>query len=104
MEDIPTLCNTVIPTIVNKAKNKLEDTLQRNETAPNKKSAKRYHQNLKSSAGLQPRARDQPILQTIRDPVTNEITTNPHTVISTIQSYYEKEHSRTTPDYIPAPP
>ena len=53
---------------------------------------------------MQPRARDQPNLQSIRDPVTNEITTNPQTIISTIQSYYEKEHSRTTPDNILAPP
>ena len=95
MEDIPSLCNKAIATIISKATKQLGDTLQRKENALYKKSAKRYHHNLKTSAGLQPRARDQPNLQTIRDPLTNEITANPHTIISTIQTYYEKEHSLT---------
>jgi hypothetical protein len=43
-------------------------------------------------------------MQTIRDSVTHEITTNPYTIISTIQSYHVKEHSRTKPDNIPITP
>jgi len=69
-----------------------------------KKSPKRYHNNLKTAAGLQPRAKDQPNLTTVRGPITNEITSNPQTIIDTIQTHYEHEHARTTPDTISAPP
>ena len=69
-----------------------------------KKSPKRYHDNLKTVAGLQPRAKDQPNLATARDPVANEITSNPQPIIETIQPHYEREYARTTPDTIPVPP
>ena len=58
----------------------------------------------KNTAGLQPRAKDQLNLQAIRDPVTNEITTDTHTILTTLQSHFEQEHSRTTPDKISTPP
>ena len=65
------------------------DTIRTKEDILYKKSPKRYHDNLKTAAGLQPRAKDQPNLATARDPVANEITSNPRPIIKTIQSHYE---------------
>jgi len=80
------------------------DTIRKIEDALYKKSPKRYHNNLKPAAGHQSRAKDQPNLATIRDPATNEIKSNPQTIIDTIQTHYEHEHARTTTDTIPSPP
>jgi len=80
------------------------DAIRKKEDALYKKSPKRYHNNLKTAAGLQPRAKDQPNLATIRDPITNEIKSRFQTIIDIIQSHYEREHARTTPGTIPAPP
>jgi hypothetical protein len=103
MEDIPFLCHKAISSIINKANRKLMDKLRKKEDFLYKNSPKRYHANLKTSAGLQPIAKDQPNLATIRDPKTHEITSQPQAIIYTIQSYYEQEHSRTTPDNLPTP-
>ena len=69
-----------------------------------KKSPKRYHDNLKTVAGLQPRAKDQPNLATVRELATNEITSNPQAIIDTIHPHYEREHARTNLDTVPTPP
>ena len=74
IEDIPSLCHNAISTIINKANQKLMDKLRKKEDTKYKKNPKRYHANLKTSAGLQPRVKDQPNLTTIRDPETKEIT------------------------------
>ncbi len=66
--DIPSLCHKAISTIINKANRKLIDKLRKKEDALYKQSPKRYHANLKTTAGLQPRAKDQPNLSTIREP------------------------------------
>jgi hypothetical protein len=47
IEDIPSLCNKAIATIINKANKKLTDTLHIKKNALYKKIAKKYHQNLK---------------------------------------------------------
>jgi hypothetical protein len=104
LEDIPALCNKAIATIINKANHKLVDSLRKKEDQLYKKSPKRYHNNLKTTAGLQPNAKDQPKLEAIRDPNTNEITTHPPRIIDILQTHFEKEHSRNTPDHIPPPP
>ena len=80
------------------------DSIRKKEDALYRKSPKRYHNNLKRAAGLQPRAKDQPNLATIRDPTTSEITSHPLNIIIIIQSHYTHEHSRTTPEIIPDPP
>ncbi len=80
------------------------DKLRKKEDTLYKNSPKRYHANLKISAGLQPRAKDQPNLATVRDPKTKEITSQPQAIIDTVQTYYEQEHSRTTPDNLQKPP
>jgi hypothetical protein len=80
------------------------DKLRKKEDAIYKTSPKRYHANLKTSAGLQPRAKDQPNLTTIRDPKTKDITTQPQAILDIVHSHYKQEHSRTTPDEIPTPP
>jgi hypothetical protein len=77
LEDIPAVCHKAIATIIIKSNRKLMDTIRKKEDALYKKSPKRYHNNLKTAAGLQPRAKDQPNLATIRDPTTKEITFNP---------------------------
>jgi hypothetical protein len=104
LEDIPSLCHKAIASIISKANHTLMDTIRKKEGGLYKKSPKRYHDKLKTAAGLQPRAKDQPNLTTVRDPATNEITSNPQTTIDTIQSHYEREHAQATLDTIPAPP
>jgi hypothetical protein len=104
LEDIPALCHRAISTIINKANRKLTNSLRKKEDQLYKKSPKRYHNNLKTAAGLQPNAKDQPKLEAIRDPINNNIVTSPPHVIDILQTHFEKEHSRTTPDQIPAPP
>ena len=103
LQDIPTLCHNAIAAIINKANRKLTNSLQKKEDQLYKKSPKRYHNNLKTTAGLQPNAKDQPKLEAIRDPTTNNITTSPPHIIEVLQHHFEKEHSRTTPDHIPPP-
>jgi hypothetical protein len=104
LEDIPALCHRAITTIINKASRKLANSLRKKEDQLYKKSPKRYHNNLKTAAGLQPNAKDQPKLEAIRDPTNNNIVTSPPQVINILQAHFEKEHSRTTPDQIPTPP
>ena len=72
------------------------DSIRKKEDALYRKSPKRYHNNPKTAAGLQPRANDQPNLATVRDPTTNLITCHPQTIRNTIQTHYTQENSRTT--------
>jgi hypothetical protein len=104
LEDIPALCHKAIAIIINKANRKLADTLPKKEDQLYKKSPKRYHNKLKIAAGLQPNAKDQPKLEAIIDPATNNITSHPTQVVNILQTHFEKEHSRNTPDHIPPPP
>jgi hypothetical protein len=104
LEVIPALCNKTIAIIINKANRKLVDSLRKKETQLYKKSLKRYHNNLKTAAGLQPNAKDHPKLDAIRDLITNDITTHPPRIIDIIQTHFEKEHFRNTPDHIPPRP
>jgi hypothetical protein len=103
LEDIQAFCHKAIAAIVNKANRKLADSLRKKEDQLYKKSPKRYHNNLKTTAGLQPNAKDQPKLEAIIDPATNSITSHPPKVIKILQTHFEKEHSRNTPDHIPPP-
>ena len=98
------MCNKAIATILNKANRKLVDSLRKKEDLLYRKSPKRYHNNFNTAAGLQPNAKDTPNLDAIRDSTTNEMTTNPTQIINILQTNFEKEHSRTTPDHIPPPP
>jgi len=77
LEDIPYLCHKAIASIISKANRKLMDTIRKKEDGIYKNRPKRYHDNLKTTADLQPRAKDQLNLATVRDPATNGITTNP---------------------------
>ena len=65
LEDIPALRNIAIATIINKANCKLVDSLWKKEDQRYKKSPKRYHNNLKTAAGLRPNAKDQANLDAI---------------------------------------
>ena len=104
LEDIPSLCHKAIASIITKANRKLTDSLRKKEDNLYKKSPKRYHNNLKTASGLQPNVKDQPNLESVRDPTTNEITTQPTRIVHIVQQHFEKEHSRITPDHIPIPP
>jgi len=77
LEDIPALCHKAIAVIINKANRNLADSLRKKEDRLYKNSPKRYHNNLKTVAGLQPNAKDQPKLEAIRDPATNSIASYP---------------------------
>jgi hypothetical protein len=81
LQDIPTLCHHAITAIINKANRKLTNTLRKKEDQLYKKSPKRYHNNLKTTAGLQPNAKNQPKLEALRDPTTNTITASPTQII-----------------------
>ena len=102
--DILTLCNKAINNILSKANKRLMDSIRKKEDALYKKSPKRYHHNLKTVAGLQPGARDQPNLSTITEPNTVQITSHPQTILDTLHTHFEKEESRVTPDTLPIPP
>ena len=91
LEDIPALCNKAIATIINKANRKLVDALRKKEDQLYKKIPKRYHNNLKTAAGLQSNAKAQPKLEAIRNPTTNEITTQPSQIVGILlQTHFEK--------------
>ena len=104
LEDIPALCHKAITTIINKANRKLADSLRKKEELLYKKIPKRHQNNLKTKAGLQPNAKDQPNLNAIRDPTTKEITTNPTQIINILKTYFEKKHSCNTLEHITLPP
>jgi hypothetical protein len=72
--------------MINKANRKLVDSLRKKKDQLSKKIPKRYHNNLKTAADLQPNAKDQPKLEDIRDPTTNEITTTPPRIIDMLQT------------------
>ena len=80
------------------------DYIRKKEDALFKKSPKRYHHNLKTGAGLQQGARDQPSLSTITDPYSGQITSHPQTILDTLHTHLENEQSRVTPDTLPIPP
>ena len=102
LEDIPALCNKVIATIMNKVNRKLVHSLTKRNRLY-KTSPKRYHNNLKTEVALQPNAKDQPKLDAIRDPTTNEITTHHTQIINILHTHLKKEQSCNTPD-TPRPP
>jgi hypothetical protein len=81
LEDIPSLCHRAIAVIINKANRKLADSLRKKEDQLYKKSPKRYHNNLKTAARLQPNAKDQLKFEANRDPNTNNIITSPPQII-----------------------
>ncbi len=64
-------CNKAIGTIVRHASNTLNEKLRDKENDSYDKSPKHYHNNLKISAGLLPRAKDQPKATALRHPITN---------------------------------
>ena len=90
LEDIPALCHKAIASIINKANRKLTNSLRKKEDKLYTKSPKCYHNNLKTASGLKPNAKDQPNLESIRDPTTNEIITQPTQIVHIIQQHFEK--------------
>ena len=89
---------------MSKTNRKLVDSLRKKEDQLYEKSPKRYHDHFKTAASLKPNAKDQPNLDVIRDPTTDEIPTHPIQIINILQTHFEKENSRNTPDHIPLPP
>jgi len=74
------------------------------EEVLNKNIPKRYHHNLdKTEAGLQLKAKDLPNLAIIGDPTAHEITSNPQTILNTLQTHFGKEQPRLTPNDICTP-
>jgi hypothetical protein len=92
-------CNKAIGTIIRQASNTLNEKLRAKETVSYDKSPKHYHSNLKISARLLPRARDQPRLTKLRHPLTNKTHNTPQDVINSVITHYTKEQKRhkTTP-------
>jgi hypothetical protein len=97
-------CNKAIGTIVRQASNTLNEKLRDKENESYDKSPKHYHNNLKISAGLLPRARDQPRVTTLRHPLTITIHNTPQDIINIVTTHYTKEQQRATPNHLPQAP
>jgi hypothetical protein len=97
-------CNKAIGTTGRQASNTLNEKLGDKENESCDKSPKYYPNNLKISAGLLPRARDQPEVTTLRHPFTNIIHNTPQDFIDIITIHYTKEQQRATPDPLPQAP
>jgi len=93
-------CNKAISTIVRQTSNTLIGKLRENENKSYYKIPKHYHNNLKISAGLLPRARDQPRVITLTHPITKTTHTQPHEAIGIVTTRYMKERQRVTPDHL----
>ena len=90
-----------IGTIVRQASNAVNEKLRDKENESYDKSPKHYHNNIKISAGLLPRARNQPKVITLRHPLTNTIYNTPQDGIDIVTTHYTKEQQRATPDHLP---
>jgi hypothetical protein len=97
-------CNKAIGTIVRQANNTFNEKLRAKENESYDKSPKHYHKNLKISAGLLPRARDQPRVTTLRHPLTNTTHNTPKDVINIVTTHHTKEQKRATPDHLSQAP
>jgi hypothetical protein len=84
-------CNKALGTIVREASNTLNEKLRDKETESYDKRPKHYHNSLKISAGLLPRASDQPKVTTLRHPFTNTIHNTPQDGIDIVTTHYTKE-------------
>jgi hypothetical protein len=78
-------CSKAVGTIVS---NTLSDKLRDKENKSYDKSPKHYHIYLKISTGLLPRARDQPRVTPLTNPLTITIHTNPQEVIDIVTSSF----------------
>ena len=94
-------CPKFIGKIVKKASNELSDNLRVKENKSYETSPKQCHTNLKISAGLIPRARDQPRAITLTNPITKTIHTGPQEVIDIVITHCHKEQQRATPENLP---
>ena len=77
---------------------------RRREDAENRRydsNPKAYHKTLKVQAGLEPQSASLPRLQSVIDPHTGQETTDPATVVATVQEYFTKELKRATPEDLP---
>jgi hypothetical protein len=97
-------CSKSIGTIARKASNTLSDKLREKENKSYDKSPKHYHNNLKISTGLLLRARDQPMVTTLKNPLTKTIHTSPQEVIDIVTSHFQKEQQRATPECLSTAP
>ncbi len=83
-------CNKAIGTIVRQASNTLNEKLKDTENESYDKSPKHYHNNLKISAGLLPRTKDQPKVTALRHSSTNTIHNTPQDVIDIVTIHFKK--------------
>jgi hypothetical protein len=97
-------CSKAIENIIRKASHMLTDKLRQKENKKYDKSPKHYHNNLKISADINPRARDQPRVTALTHPSTNESQTTPQEFISIVTKHYELEQKRATPEHLPEAP
>jgi len=91
LEDLPSLRHKAILSIITKANHKLAESIRKREDALYIKSPHKYHNNLKTMAGLQPKANEQPRLATIRVPHTDEITSNSQIILDALQTHVASE-------------
>ena len=89
-------CNKAICTIVRQASNTLDEKLGDKENESYDKSPRHYHNNLKISVGLLPRARDKPKVTTLRHPLTNTTHNAPQYVIDIVTIHCTKEKKSIT--------
>jgi hypothetical protein len=89
-------------TIIKNVSTTLSDKLRDKENNNYDEIPKHYQYNLKTRAGLTPRARDQPRVTTLTNPKNKQ--TNPQEVIAIVTTHYEKEQQRGTPKHLPNAP
>jgi hypothetical protein len=85
-------CNKAIGTIIRQASNTLTEKLRDKENKSYEKSPKHYHNNLKLSAELLPRARSQSRVTTLMHPIANTMHNTSQEVIdivTTLMSHHQ---------------
>jgi hypothetical protein len=91
-------CLKVICMIGRQASNTLTEKLRDKENESYGKPPKHYHNNLKLSTRLLPRARYQSRVTTLKHPITKTTHNTPQKFIDIITTHYTKEQQRATPD------
>ena len=85
-------CSKAIGNIIRKANHMLSDKIRDKESNSYDKSPKCYHNILKIYTVIIPRARDQPRITALTNPITKKLQTISQEAISIVTSHYEQEN------------
>ena len=102
--EIKTTCKKQLAELLRRAGKKARDIKLEKNNKSYDANPKLFHKAIKTAAGLLPKSKDQPKLRAVHQPHTNEPSTDPATVLRTVQDHFAKELQRTTPDDMDSPP